>query len=146
MKSPIIKGLYIVLAFLCLGLGILGLILPVLPTTPFLLLASYLFAKGSDRFHSWFISTKLYQNHLDEFVRTRAMTLKRKLSILLPVSTMLIITFILISSKAVRILIPIVIVCKYYYFFYHIETIKENKIKVDERVVINRKCSEKRNR
>ena len=124
MKSKIIKGLCIVLAFLSLGLGILGIILPILPTTPFLLLASYLFAKGSDRFHAWFISTKLYKNHLEEFVTTRAMTLKKKLCILLPVSTMLITTFILINNKYARIGISLVIILKYYYFFTHIETIK----------------------
>lgn len=146
MKSTIIKGLCLVLAFLSLALGVLGVILPLLPTTPFLLLASYLFAKGSDRFHAWFISTKLYQKHLDEFVRTRAMTLKKKLCILLPVSTMLIATYILVNNKHARIIIPLVMISKYYYFFFHIETIKANKTKVCERVVINEKYSEKRNR
>ena len=136
--KKMIKVLYIVSAFISLGLGILGIILPVLPTTPFLLLASYLFAKGSDRFHLWFKSTKIYKNYVEEFIRTRAMTLKRKLSILLPVSTMLIITFILIANKYVRIVIPLVIILKYYYFFFHIETIKENNLSIDEKIALNK--------
>lgn len=122
------KLLCIIFAFLSLGLGILGIVLPILPTTPFLLLASFLFAKGSDRFHRWFISTKIYKNHLEDFVRTRAMTLKKKLCILIPVSTMLITTFILIDNFYARIAIGLVIILKYYYFSVHIATVKENKI------------------
>lgn len=127
MKSKVLKITCIVLAFLSLGIGMLGVVLPILPTTPFLLLASFLFAKGSDRFHKWFISTRIYKNHLEEFIRTRAMALKKKLSILLPVSTMLIITFVLINNLHARIAIAFVIVFKYYYFFTHIETIKSAK-------------------
>lgn len=123
MKLSFLNIIYIILAFVFLGLGFIGVFLPVLPTTPFLLLASFFFAKGSDRFHSWFMSTNLYKNHLEDFIRTRAMTFKRKLCILLPVSTMLITTFILINNLHARIFIVFVIIFKYYYFFTHIETL-----------------------
>lgn len=129
MKSRVIKVSCLILAFLFLGIGMLGVVLPILPTTPFLLLASFFFAKGSDRFHKWFMSTKLYKNYLEEFIRTRAMTLKRKLCILLPVSTMLITTFVLINNLYARIFIVFVIIFKYYYFFTHIKTIKIDIVK-----------------
>lgn len=132
MKSKIVKSIYIVLAFIFLGIGMLGVALPILPTTPFLLLASFFFAKGSDRFSIWFKSTKIYKNHLEDFIITRAMTLKKKLCILLPVSTMLITTFILIPNIYARVGIIFVIILKYYYFFTHIETIRVNKIKLDD--------------
>ena len=137
MKTKVLKIIYIVLAFLFIGLGILGIILPILPTTPFLLLASYFFAKGSERFHKWFLSTKLYKHHLEEFIRTRAMTLKKKLTILLPVSTMLIVTAILINNLYARIGIFIIIVCKYYYFFAHIRTISKCDINAAREVRVN---------
>lgn len=137
VKSKILKIIYIVLGFLFLGLGALGVALPILPTTPFLLLASYCFAKGSDRFHNWFISTKLYKNHLEEFIKTKAMTLKKKLSILLPVSAMLITTAIFISNIYARIGIFLIIVLKYYYFFAHISTVKESDLKSNKGVRIN---------
>ena len=137
MRSKVLKILYIGLAFIFLGLGVLGVMLPVLPTTPFLLLASYFFAKGSERFHKWFISTKLYKNHLEDFIRTRAMTLKKKLSILFPVSTMLIITSILIDNIYVRIGIFLIIILKYYYFFAHIRTIKKCDFENNRKIKIN---------
>ena len=61
-----------------MGLGIVGIFLPALPTVPFLLLASFCFSKGSKRFHDWFIQTKLYKNHLENFEKNKSMTLKNK--------------------------------------------------------------------
>ena len=51
------KYIYLTLAFLCLICGSVGIVIPGLPTTPLLLAASFFFAKGSDRFHRWFLGT-----------------------------------------------------------------------------------------
>ena len=102
-----------------------GIVVPILPTTPFLLLASFFFAKGSKKFHDWFMSTKLYKKHLESFVNSRAMTLKSKLTILLPVSCMLIATFIFVNNLHARILLVVLFIGKYLYFFTQIKTIKE---------------------
>lgn len=119
--------LFIILGFIFVGIGVIGIAVPILPTTPFLLLASFFFAKGSKKFHDWFMSTKLYKKHLESFVKSRAMTLKSKLSILLPVSAMLIITFIFVNNLHARILLVILFIGKYLYFFTRIKTIKEDK-------------------
>ncbi len=121
------KILLICLGFVSLGLGLLGIALPVLPTTPFLLLASFCFAKGSKRFHDWFVSTKIYKKYLEDFVTHRSMTLKNKLTILIPVSLMLIITFIFVDKLVVRIILSILFVGKYLYFFTQIKTISEEE-------------------
>lgn len=133
MRKKLIKIIFIILAFIFVGLGILGVILPILPTTPFLLAASYFFAKGSDRFHNWFVSTKLYKNYLQDFIETRAMTLKAKLKILIPVSIMLIISFLMIDNLYAKGLIVFLFLFKEYYFRFHIETIsEERKSKLEE--------------
>lgn len=119
-----IKVIWIIIGFLSMGLGMIGVILPVLPTTPFLLLSSFCFAKGSDRFHKWFIGTKLYKKHLDSFVKNKSMTLKTKLTILLPASAMLILAFIAMSNIYGRCFIVFLILFKYIYFFTRIKTIK----------------------
>lgn len=145
MKSTVIKVFFIVPAFLFLGIGLLGVALPILPTTPFLLLASFFFAKGSDCFNKWFISTKIYKKHLEDFIKTRSMTLKKKLCILLPVSTMLITTFILVNNLHARIGIALVIIFKYYYFFLHIKTIEKYDTKINKEVMINGELSTQEN-
>jgi uncharacterized membrane protein YbaN (DUF454 family) len=123
IKSPI-KLLWLMIGIVSMVLGAIGVVLPVLPTTLFLLLASFCFAKGSDRFHKWFIGTKLYKKHLESFVTSRSMTLKTKLCILLPASAMLILAMLAMSNIYGRVLIVFLIIFKYIYFFTRIETVK----------------------
>lgn len=54
------KALWITLGILCLILGFIGVFLPLLPTTPFALLAAFCFSKGSDDLHEWLLSTKMF--------------------------------------------------------------------------------------
>lgn len=123
IKSPI-KLLWLMIGIVSMVLGAIGVVLPVLPTTPFLLLASFCFAKGSDRFHKWFIGTKLYKKHLESFVTSRSMTLKTKLCILLPASAMLILAMLAMSNIYGRVFIVFLIIFKYIYFFTRIEIVK----------------------
>ena len=99
--------------------------LPILPTTPFLLLAMFFFTKSSKCAKIWFEGTKLYQNHLDSFVQRRAMTLKTKVMLLSFASTMLLIAFLMMNNIYGRIVIVLLVIFKYYYFTMKIATIKE---------------------
>lgn len=51
-----------------MGLGTVGVILPILPTVPFYMATVFCFAKSSRRLHQWFLGTPLYQRHLESFV------------------------------------------------------------------------------
>lgn len=121
-KNPI-RIIWLILGFLSMGIGAVGVALPVLPTTPFLLLASFCLAKGSERFHRWFTETKLYKKHLESFVKNRSMTLKTKFSLLIPASCMLLLAFLAMQNVYGRAFIVFLIVFKYVYFFTKIRTV-----------------------
>ena len=121
MKKAL-KALYLGLGFLCFGLGALGAALPILPTTPFLLLASFFLAKGSDRFHTWFQQTGLYSRYLEHFVQTKSMTARSKALLLGSVSLMLLIPFCLTENLWARGGIGAVVALKYYYFLFRVKT------------------------
>lgn len=116
-----------------MALGIIGIILPLLPTTPLLLLASFCFVRGSKKFEIWFKGTTLYKKHLEEFVTYRSMTLKKKLIILLSADCMIAIPFFLTDYIFVKMILLIIVGYKYYYFFTKIKTIKPNTILANNR-------------
>ena len=116
------KKIYIAAGFLALGLGWLGVILPVFPTTPFLLLASFCFAKGSDKFDKWFKGTNIYKKYLESYVKTRSMTLKQKWTILLFAYFMMLFPLIFVDKWKVKIIIIAVMILKFYYLVFNVKT------------------------
>ena len=77
------KILFIIFGIISFILGAIGVVLPILPTTPFLLLSAFLFSKSSDRFHEYLIQTKLYQKYINEMVIERKTTRKEKESVII---------------------------------------------------------------
>ena len=76
---------YLTIGFVSLGLGIIGIPLPILPTTPFLLLSMACFAKSSKRFEKWLYQTKLYQTYVADYRETKSIAKERKKWILLQI-------------------------------------------------------------
>lgn len=118
------RYIYLMIGMISFGLGFIGIVLPILPTTPFLLLAGFCFARSSKRVHNWFVSTKAYQRHLEPFVQKRAMTLKTKICILSLASFMLAFPLLLTDLWWLRVFIIGLYIFKYYYFLFKIKTIK----------------------
>ncbi len=74
--------LYLILGFVSFGIGVLGVFLPVLPTTSFMLVSAWAFAKSSPRFLKWLRSTKVYQNYGAEFEDGKGIQRKKKFRII----------------------------------------------------------------
>ncbi|MGM0834768.1 MAG: YbaN family protein [Bacillota bacterium] len=109
-----------------MGIGIIGIILPVVPTTPLLLLASFFFVRGSKKFEIWFKGTSIYKKHLESFVRERSMTLKQKITILLFADFTIAFPFFILDSILIKIMFILIVIYKYYYFIFKIKTVKKN--------------------
>ena len=72
------RTLLIVGGTLCVALGILGMFLPVLPTTPFLLLAAVCYARSSKRFYDWLMTNRWCGAYIRSYREGRGITLRQK--------------------------------------------------------------------
>lgn len=130
---------YMILGFAGLGLGAVGAVVPLLPAFPFLLIAAFGFAKGSQRLHNWFIGTKLYKDNLESFVNGKGMTWKTKIRIMATVTVVMSIGFIMMSRiPAGRIILGIVWAFHIIYFMAGIQTLKEEGVSSQERPIIEK--------
>lgn len=65
------------------ALGVLGMFLPLLPTTVFLLLAAYCYSRSSEKFHNWLLNNRLCGSYITNYKSGRGITLKQKVSTVL---------------------------------------------------------------
>ena len=72
------KIIYFILGWLFFLIGAIGVVLPVLPTTPFMILALWAFAKSSKRFHTWLYQHKLFGPPLQKWTEHRVIPLPAK--------------------------------------------------------------------
>lgn len=126
--KKITKPLFIIGGLIFLVIGVIGIVLPIIPTTPLLLLASFCFIKGSKRFEVWFKGTKLYKKYVEDFLRHRSMTLKQKIFLNLFADLMIAIGFFSVDIIPVRILLIIIVLYKYYYFATQIKTVRKEDL------------------
>ena len=118
--------LYLMIGFICLGLGCIGIALPILPTVPFFLVTIFCFANSSQRLHDWFLHTKMYKKHLEAFVKKKGMTIKAKITVLISVSLLMGLGFVMMSHVLVgRIILTVIWICHIIYFIFGVKTIKQ---------------------
>lgn len=119
---------FVVLGCVSLALAVIGVVLPILPTVPFLALAAFCFAKSSDRLNNWLINTKFYQNNLADFKAGKGMTVKTKVRILATVTLVMAIGLIAMLMKGVivgNIILSVVWLGHIYYFGFKVKTLEE---------------------
>lgn len=70
--------LLIISGTLCVALGLMGMVLPVLPTTPFLLLAAICYARSSKRFYDWLLTNRWFGEYIRNYREGKGIPLKQK--------------------------------------------------------------------
>ena len=124
------KILWIILGCIGVGLGAIGAVLPMIPSFPFLMLATISFAKSWEKLHKWFINTKLYKDNLEDYVAGCGMNWKTKIRIMLTVTLLMSIGFIMMGTKGIVtgcVVLSCVWVFHIFYFCFGIKTIPANK-------------------
>ena len=102
MRKSTRQYLYIGLGSLSVALAAIGLFLPILPTTPFILLAAYFFFNSSDRLYKWLIGHPYFGKYLYSYLKFKAVDPRVKRQALITVWVGLIASGILINSNWVR--------------------------------------------
>ena len=121
------KLLLIALGLLTLVLGAVGAALPMLPTTPFLLVSAFCFARSSDRLNTWFRGTALYQKNLATLTAGKGMTRRAKTHVLVLVTAVMALAFLMMQSTTVgRICITAVWIAHLIVFLFVIKTCPED--------------------
>ncbi len=121
---------FLILGCLSLGLGCVGVVLPVLPTVPFFLLTVFCFANSSQRLHDWFVGTQLYHRHLESFVQKKGMTARTKATILGSVTALMAVGFTLMLRRGLW--VPCAILAAVWlghlgYFLLGVKTLREEE-------------------
>ena len=78
-SNRFIRGALIVAGTFFLGLGILGIILPILPTTPFLLLSAACYSRSSDRFYKWLMGNRWFGKYISNYRTGKGISVKIKI-------------------------------------------------------------------
>jgi len=109
IKERIFRGILFAAGSFFLGLGIIGIVIPLLPTTPFLLLAAACYARSSKRFYNWLLNNKLFGSYIRNYRDGKGIPLKVKLlSILFLWLTIGITTYFFVNLFLVRIILIII--------------------------------------
>lgn len=104
VKMPTMKRtLYLCAGTFCFVLGIIGIIVPVLPTTPLLLLATYCYSKSSEKMYAWLLNNRFFGAYIKQYRNGQGIPLKAKITAItllwltLPLSILFIIPIIIVK-------------------------------------------------
>ena len=82
MSNRLTRGVLVIAGTIFTGLGLLGILLPLLPTTPFLLLAVACYARSSKRFYCWLLNNKWFGTYIRDYREGKGITLKVKVYVI----------------------------------------------------------------
>lgn len=125
VENKIVRILLIFCGFISLALGIIGILLPILPTTPFLLLSAYCFSRSSEKFHFWLLNNKVFGKYIKNYQEGKGLPLRVKITAItfLWISIMFSI-IVFLNNQYIRILLIFIAFC----VTFHLLKIKTLKI------------------
>jgi len=126
MRTVVKRGILIGAGTLSTGLGIIGIFVPILPTTPFLLLAAACYMRSSERFYRWLINDRIFGAYVRNYIEGKGMPVKIKMFTILLLWLTIALT---IVFGVQNIVIKIVLICIAVGVTAHIALIRKRKVK-----------------
>ncbi len=114
----------------CVVFGFLGIFLPILPTTPFLLLASVLFLRSSDRLYQWLMNHRILGEYIHNYLIYKAIKKNTKIAVLLFLWLSLLLSFFITSSIYLKIILILVGIGVSFHIV-RLKTIKNNSASIE---------------
>ncbi|HIC44378.1 MAG TPA: DUF454 domain-containing protein [Sulfurimonas sp.] len=127
MRERLKKTLYSTLGFFCIILALIGIFLPLLPTTPFIILAAFFFSQSSEKYHQWLLNSKIFGPLLYNWENSRCIPLFAKRLSFIMIAIFGSYSIYVIPLIAVKIL-TILLLSYGCYFIYKIQTCIKVKI------------------
>ena len=97
--SPLVRGLLLAVGVTCVALGVVGIFLPLLPTTPFMLLAAACFARSSRRFHERLLANRTFGPLILEWEKHRSLPRRTKLTAIVLMSLTLAVSIVFFVER-----------------------------------------------
>ena len=107
-KNKALKALLLFVGWLSVVLGVIGIFLPILPTTPFLLLAAACFMRTSPKFYNWLVGHPRLGKYLVYYLEGKGIPLKAKIYTITLIAISMSVTSYIVPVTAVKILLPLV--------------------------------------
>lgn len=107
-KQAIKRILLIISGSLSLVLGLIGIVLPILPTTPFLILAAFCFLRSSSRLYNWLIGHKVFGRYIYNYMTYRSVMKRTKIVAMVLLWASLLISIMVVDNLHIRLLLLVV--------------------------------------
>jgi uncharacterized membrane protein YbaN (DUF454 family) len=107
-KNKAVKVLLLIVGWLSVVLGVIGIFLPVMPTTPFLLLAAACFMRTSPKFYNWLVGHPKLGKYLVYYLEGKGIPLKAKIYTIALMAISMSVTTYIVPVTEIKILLPLV--------------------------------------
>jgi uncharacterized membrane protein YbaN (DUF454 family) len=104
-----VRAFYVLIGTIFLALGAIGAVLPLLPTTPFLILAAACYARGSERMHKWLLSNRLFGKTVRDYTLKRGITPRARYVALAVLWSMLVLSMFLMGWSPLVVVLLLVV-------------------------------------